>query len=45
MTRDVTVEIVKKCVTREQVHVHQDVLTSGRVQLVTVSNVHTSYCM
>ena len=34
-----------KCVTREQVHVDRDVLTGGRVQLVTVSNVHTSYYM
>ena len=41
MTRRVTVDVVVKCVTREQDHVHhQDVLTSGMVQLVTVSNVH-----
>ena len=45
VTRRVTVELVKKCVIREQVHVDQDVLTGGRVQLVTVSNVHTSYYM
>ena len=44
MTRGVTVNVVMKCVTREQVHVqYQDVLTGGRVQLVTVSNIHTSY--